>query len=144
MCWTTCISNIKRRAYSRASKDSSVRDWAHWPPALCGGRGTRPSDCKYLSPVTQRNNASRRMWKNLEENFMRDFIVWEILALWEKRCLLCPQHTLTGLLLCEAKVSPAERGPNLQRIEKNFWNNNLRQEPDWMVWMRATIFFLVM
>lgn len=39
------------------------------------------------------------MRKNLEENFVRDFIVLEILALWEKLCLLCPQHTLTTLLL---------------------------------------------
>lgn len=66
-----------------------------------GGKGIWLSNCKYLSLVTQCNNASCRTRKNLEENLIRDFIVLEILALWEKLCLLYPQHILTTLLLFE-------------------------------------------
>lgn len=70
-------------------------------PVLFGGKGIWLSYCKYLSLVTQYNNALCRMRKNLEENFIRAFIVLQILALWEKRCLLYPQHILTTLLLSE-------------------------------------------
>lgn len=70
-------------------------------PVHFGGKGIRLCNCKYLSLVTQYNNAACRMRKNLEENFIRDFIVLEILALWKKLCLLYPQHILTTLLLFE-------------------------------------------
>lgn len=83
----------------RASEDLSMNHKELLLPMCFGGKGTWLSYCKYLSLVTQYNNALCRMRKNLEENFIRDFIVLEILALWEKFCLLCPQHILTTLLL---------------------------------------------
>lgn len=52
-------------------------------PALFGGKGIQSSYCKYLSLVTQNNNALSCTRKNLEENFIRAFIVLQILALWE-------------------------------------------------------------
>ncbi len=91
----TCLHN------SRASIDFSINHRVHSLPVYCGGKGILSSDCKYLSLMTQYNNASCCMRKNSEENFIRDFIVLEILALWEKPCLLYPQHTLTTLLLSE-------------------------------------------
>lgn len=80
-----------------------------------GGKGIWLSDCKYVSLVTQCNNALCRMRKKLEENFIRDLIVLEILALCKELCLLYPQHRLTTLLLFEGSVSSLECGPNLQR-----------------------------
>lgn len=52
-------------------------------PVLFGGKGIQSSYCKYLSLVTQNNNALCCTRKNLEENFIRAFIVLQILALWE-------------------------------------------------------------
>lgn len=93
----TC-SEMNSLDKSRASEDLSIN---HRLPVHFGGKGIWLSNCKYLSLVTQYNNASCRTRKNLEENLIRDFIVLEILALWEKLCLLYPQHILTTLLLFE-------------------------------------------
>lgn len=63
----------------------------------------------------------------MEENFIRDFIVLEILALWKKLCLLYPQQRVptTPLLFVLKKkkkiVSPLECGSSPGRMLKNFW-----------------------
>lgn len=95
----TC-SEINCLEHSRASEACL---WITRCQCTSEEKGIRWSNCKYLSLVTQRNNASFCTGKNLEENFIRDFIVLEILALWEKLCLLYQQHILTALLLFESK-----------------------------------------
>lgn len=87
----------------RASGDMSINlnNTNNTLPVCFGGKGILLSNCKYLPLVTQNNNALCHMRKKLEENFIRDPIVLEILALCEKLCLLYPQHRLTTLLLFE-------------------------------------------
>lgn len=55
--------------------------------------------------MTQYNNAFCSKRKNPEENFTRGFIVFFILALWEKLCLRCPFQKPTPLA-CESKSQP--------------------------------------
>lgn len=66
-----------------------------------------------IHPLWQYNNAVCRIRKKLEENFIRDLIVLEILALCNELCLLYPQHRPTTLLLSEKSafycVVPAPR-----------------------------------
>lgn len=101
MWFTLCSLPIQKTVVRKnvESEDLAINQWVYSLPALFRGKGIWLSYCKYLSLVTQYNNASCRTRRNLEENFIRAFIVLQILALWEKWCLPYPQHILTTLLL---------------------------------------------
>lgn len=106
-------------------------DWVYWLSVHFGGKAISLSNCKYLPHVT----VIQQYVLVYEEEFRGKLNTWLHCVgdpgIVEEKTLALPTAQTDYAAIVSVKVSSLECGSNLQRIERDFSNNNLWRQKDW-------------
>lgn len=108
-----------------------INHWVYWLPVHFGGKGIWLSNCKYLSHVT----IIQQCVLLYEEEFRGKLHTWLHCVgdpgIVGENTFALPTAQTDYTAIVWVKVSSLECGSNLQRIERDFSNNNLWRQKDW-------------